>query len=130
MAENGGRKWFVALTTMLGTFIEVLDTSVANVALPHMKGTFAVGTDEITWVITSYLVANAVILPVTGFLGSYFSRKRVYLLCLLLFTLASYGSGMAPTLGFLIFMRVVQGLAGGAMVPMSQAILLESFPKD
>jgi DHA2 family multidrug resistance protein len=115
---------------VLGTFIEVLDTSVANVALPHMKGTYAVGTDEITWVITSYLVANAVILPMTGWLGSYFSRKRVYILCLALFTLASYGSGMAPTLWFLILMRVIQGLAGGAMVPMSQAILLESFPKE
>ncbi len=129
-ADAGSRKWFIALTTMLGTFIEVLDTSVANVALPHMRGTYAVGTDEITWVITSYLVANAVILPLTGFLGSYFSRKRVYILCLALFTLASYGSGMAPTLGFLIAMRVLQGLAGGAMVPMSQAILLESFPKE
>ncbi|MGC8763892.1 MAG: DHA2 family efflux MFS transporter permease subunit [Acidobacteriota bacterium] len=129
-ADNGNRKWFIALTTMLGTFIEVLDTSVANVALPHMRGTYAVGTDEITWVITSYLVANAVILPMTGWLGSYFSRKRVYILCLVLFTLASYGSGMAPTLGFLIAMRVLQGLAGGAMVPMSQAILLESFPKE
>jgi DHA2 family multidrug resistance protein len=129
-AENGSRKWFIALTTMLGTFIEVLDTSVANVALPHMRGTYAVGTDEITWVITSYLVANAVILPMTGFLGSYFSRKRVYILCLVLFTVASYGSGMAPSLGFLIAMRVLQGLAGGAMVPMSQAIMLESFPKE
>ncbi len=123
-------KWFVALTTVLGTFIEILDTSVANVALPHMRGSYAVGTDEVTWVITSYLVANAIILPLAGWLGSYFSRKRVYILCLALFTLASYGSGTAPTLWFLILMRVVQGLAGGAMVPMSQAILLEAFPKE
>jgi DHA2 family multidrug resistance protein len=129
-SQGPNHRWFIALTTVLGTFIEVLDTSVANVALPHMKGTYAVGTDEITWVITSYLVANAVILPMTGWLGSYFSRKRVYILCLALFTLASYGSGMAPTLWFLILMRVIQGLAGGAMVPMSQAILLESFPKE
>lgn len=129
-AAGPNHKWLVALTTVLGTFIEVLDTSVANVALPHMKGTYAVGTDEVTWVITSYLVANAVILPLTGWLGSYFSRKRVYILCLALFTLASYGSGTAPTLGILILMRVLQGLAGGAMVPMSQAILLESFPKE
>ncbi len=131
MAEaNPNHRWIVAATTTLGTFMEVLDTSVANVALPHMAGTYAVGTDEITWVITSYLVANAVVLPLTGWLGSYFSRKRVYLLCLILFTVASYGSGMAPSLWFLIAMRVLQGLAGGAMVPMSQAILLETFPKE
>ena len=129
-AGSHAGKWIVAVTTSLGTFMEVLDTSVANVALPHMAGTYAVGTDEITWVITSYLVANAVILPLTGWLGSYFSRKRVYLLCLALFTAASYGSGLAPTLWFLILMRVIQGLAGGAMVPMSQAILLETFPKE
>ena len=107
-----------------------MDTSVANVALPHMAGTFSAGIDEITWVITSYLVANAVILPITGFLGNYFGRKRFYLFCLVTFTLASLGSGAAPSLPFLILMRVIQGLAGGAMVPMSQAILLESFPKE
>ncbi|HEX9082505.1 MAG TPA: DHA2 family efflux MFS transporter permease subunit [Holophagaceae bacterium] len=120
----------MALTTMLGTFMEVLDTSVANVALPHMKGTFAAGTDEITWVITSYLVANAIILPITGWLGATFGRRRLYLLCLAIFTLASFGAGAAPNLGFLIFMRVIQGLSGGAMVPMSQAITLEAFPKE
>ncbi|WP_026852313.1 DHA2 family efflux MFS transporter permease subunit [Geothrix fermentans] len=123
-------KWIVALTTMLGTFMEVLDTSVANVALPHMKGTFAAGTDEITWVITSYLVANAIILPITGWLGATFGRKRLYLLCLAIFTLASFGAGAAPSLAWLILMRVVQGLAGGAMVPMSQAITLEAFPQE
>ncbi|MBP1772500.1 MAG: multidrug resistance efflux pump, family, inner rane protein EmrB [Holophagaceae bacterium] len=127
---GSSHKWIVALTTMLGTFMEVLDTSVANVALPHMKGTYAAGTDEITWVITSYLVANAIILPITGWLGSFFGRKRLYLFCLALFTLASLGAGAAPTLGWLILMRVVQGLAGGAMVPMSQAITLEAFPQE
>ena len=129
MNANGATKWFIAGTTTLATFMEILDTSVANVALPHMQGTYAAGTDEITWVITSYLVANAIILPITGWLGSYFSRKRVYVTCLLLFTLASFGSGAAPSLGVLIFMRVLQGLSGGAMVPMSMAILLETFPK-
>jgi len=123
-------RYLIAFTAMLGTFMEVVDTSVANVALPHMAGTFSAGTDEVTWVITSYLVANAVILPITGFLGNFFGRKRAYLACLLAFTLASLGSGAAPNLGFLIAMRVIQGLAGGAMVPMSQAILLESFPKE
>ncbi len=129
MAARGTtNKYLIAVTSMLGTLMEVVDTSVANVSLPHMQGTFSAGVDEITWVITSYLVANAVILPITGFLANYFGRKRFYLSCLALFTLASLGSGAAPTLPFLIVMRVLQGFAGGAMVPMSQAILLEAFP--
>lgn len=123
-------KYIVALTTMLGTLVEIIDTTVANVALPHMAGTFGASTDEITWVITSYLVANAIILPITGWIGNYFGRKRAYLTCLVLFTLASFGSGAAPSLYFMIAMRVIQGIAGGAMVPMSQAILLETFPKE
>lgn len=129
-SRSSNHKWIVALATMIGTFMEVLDTSVANVALPHMKGSYAAGTDEITWVITSYLVANAVILPITGWLGATFGRKRLYLFCLALFTLASFGAGAAPTLGTQIFMRVIQGLSGGAMVPMSQAITMEAFPKE
>lgn len=130
MSMSTENKYLIAVTAMLGTFMEVVDTSVANVAMPHMAGTFSAGVDEITWVITSYLVANAVILPMTGWLGNFFGRKRLYLTCLAVFTLASLGSGAAPSLWFLILMRVVQGLAGGAMVPMSQAILLESFPKE
>ncbi len=130
MVMKTDNKYLIAFTTMLGTFIEVVDTSVANVALPHMAGTYGAGTDEITWVITSYLVANAIILPMTGWIGNFFGRKRAYLFCLILFTLASLGSGAAPSLYFLVLMRVIQGLAGGAMVPMSQAILLETFPKE
>ena len=130
MSMNTDNRYLIAFTAMLGTFMEVVDTSVANVALPHMAGTYSAGVDEITWVITSYLVANAIVLPITGWLGNYFGRKRLYLFCLVTFTLASLGSGAAPTLWFLIVMRVIQGLAGGAMVPMSQAILLESFPKE
>jgi len=123
-------KWPIALALMLGTFMEVLDTSVANVALPHMKGTYAAGTDEVTWVLTSYLVANAIVLPITGWLGNTFGRKRLYLACLASFTLASLAAGAAPTLGLLILARVIQGLTGGAMVPMSQAITLGAFPKS
>ncbi len=131
MITNGGaNKYLIAFTAMLGTLMEVVDTSVANVALPHMAGTYSAGIDEVTWVITSYLVANAVILPMTGWLGNYFGRKKLYIVCLVVFTAASFGSGSAPNLWFLIFMRVIQGFAGGAMVPMSQAILLESFPKE
>lgn len=125
---KGPSRWLIALTSMLGTLMEVVDTSVANVSLPHMQGTFSASVDEITWVITSYLVANAVILPITGWLANYYGRRRFYVSCLGIFTLASLGSGAAPSLTFLVVMRVVQGLAGGAMVPMSQAILLEAFP--
>jgi DHA2 family multidrug resistance protein len=121
-------KWIIALSLMLGTFMEVLDTSVANVALSNIQGSFAAGTDEVTWVITSYLVANAIILPMSGWLGDYFGRKRLYLTCLGIFTLASLGSGLAPSLTFLILMRVIQGLAGGAMVPLSQAMTFDAFP--
>jgi len=130
MTENAKRTspYLIAVTSMLGTLMEVVDTSVANVSLPHMQGTFSASVDEITWVITSYLVANAVILPITGWLANYFGRRRFYLSCLGIFTLASLGSGAAPSLPFLIVMRVIQGCAGGAMVPMSQAILLEAFP--
>ncbi|HVN33127.1 MAG TPA: DHA2 family efflux MFS transporter permease subunit [Thermoanaerobaculaceae bacterium] len=130
MARTTTNKYLIAFTSMLGTLMEVVDTSVANVSLPHMQGTFSASVDEITWVITSYLVANAVILPITGWLGNYYGRKRFYLTCLGVFTLASLGSGAAPTLPFLVVMRVIQGFAGGAMVPMSQAILLEAFPKE
>jgi len=130
MARKTTNKYLIAFTSMLGTLMEVVDTSVANVSLPHMQGTFSASVDEITWVITSYLVANAVILPITGWLGNYYGRKRFYLTCLGVFTLASLGSGAAPTLPFLVVMRVIQGFAGGAMVPMSQAILLEAFPKE
>ncbi len=130
MAEyaKGSTRYLIAVTSMLGTLMEVVDTSVANVSLPHMQGTFSASVDEITWVITSYLVANAVILPITGWLANYFGRRRFYLTCLGVFTLASLGSGAAPSLTFLVVMRVIQGCAGGAMVPMSQAILLEAFP--
>ncbi len=130
MTRPAASKYLIAFTAMIGTLMEVIDTSVANVSLPHMQGTFSAGVDEVTWVITSYLVANAIILPITGWLGNYFGRKRFYITCLVVFTLASLGSGWAPTLPMLIIMRVLQGFAGGAMVPMSQAILLESFPKE
>ncbi len=123
-------KWIVSFATMLGTFMEVLDTSVVNVALPHMKGAYSAGTEEITWIITSYLVANAIILPITGWLGNYFGRRRLYLFCLATFTLSSFACGLSPTLGIQILFRVLQGLSGGAMVPMSQAITLEAFPDE
>jgi DHA2 family multidrug resistance protein len=120
--------WFIAAAVMLATVLEVLDTSVANVAVPHIAGNLSASTDEATWVLTSYLVSNAIVLPMTGWLSSFFGRKRFLIACVILFTLASAACGAASTLGLLIFARVVQGAAGGALQPLSQAILMESFP--
>ncbi len=120
--------WLIAVTVMSATFMEVLDTSVANVSLPHIAGSLAVTTEESTWVLTSYLVSNAIVLPMTGWLGNYFGRKRLLIACVSIFTCASVLCGMAVNLPFLILARILQGVGGGAMVPISQAILLESFP--
>lgn len=120
----------ITFTTMLATMMQAVDTSVANVALPHMQGSFSAGVDEVTWVITSYLVANAVIVPMTGWLGNFFGRRRIFILSLVTFTLASVGTGAAATLSVCIAMRVLQGASGGIIVPMSQAILLEAFPAE
>lgn len=122
--------WLIALAVMLATFLEVLDTSVANVALPYMAGNLSSTLDEATWVLTSYLVANAVVLPMTGWLSVRFGRKRFLLTCVAVFTLASAVCGAATSMGALVFWRVVQGAAGGALQPLSQAILMESFPPE
>ncbi|HVW08020.1 MAG TPA: DHA2 family efflux MFS transporter permease subunit [Bryobacteraceae bacterium] len=122
--------WIVAIAVMLGTFMEVLDTTVVNVSLPHIAGSLSATIDEATWVITSYLVANAMILPITGWLANYFGRKRLLMLSVTGFTLTSILCGIAPTLPMLIFFRVIQGAAGGALQPLSQAVLLESFPPE
>ncbi|HEY5035578.1 MAG TPA: DHA2 family efflux MFS transporter permease subunit, partial [Chthoniobacterales bacterium] len=120
--------WLIAASVMLATFMEVLDTSVANVSLPHIAGNLSATTDEATWVLTSYLVANAIILPATNWLGNLFGRKRFLVACIILFTAASALCGAAGSLGFLVVARVLQGAAGGALQPISQAVLLESFP--
>jgi DHA2 family multidrug resistance protein len=120
--------WLIAVAVMLATFMEVLDTSVANVSLPHIAGNLSATTDEATWVLTSYLVANAIILPATNWLGQLFGRKRFLITCIVLFTIASALCGIASSLGFLIIARVLQGAGGGALQPISQAVLLESFP--
>jgi DHA2 family multidrug resistance protein len=122
--------WIIALTVMLATFMEVLDTSVANVSLPHIAGNLSASMDESTWVLTSYLVANAIILPMGGWFSMLLGRKRFYMICVTLFTISSFLCGMAPSLGALIFFRVLQGIGGGALQPVSQAILVESFPRE
>jgi MFS transporter, DHA2 family, multidrug resistance protein len=118
----------VALTVTLATFMEVLDTSIANVALPHIAGSLGASQDEATWVLTSYLVASAVILPISGWLMARFGRKRFYMTCVTMFTVCSLLCGIAPTLPFLILARVLQGLGGGGLAPSEQAILADSFP--
>jgi len=123
-------QWLIALGVMLATFMQVLDTSIANIALPHIAGSLSATPDEATWVLTSYLVSNAIILPMTGWLGNYFGRKRLLIWCVMLFTLASAFCGAAPDLPMLILARVLQGAGGGAMVPIAQAVLLESFPSS
>jgi DHA2 family multidrug resistance protein len=120
--------WLIAAAVMSATFMEVLDTSVANVALPHIAGNLSATTDEATWVLTSYLISNAIVLPITGWLGLRFGRRRLLTVCILIFTAASALCGMATSLDFLILARVLQGFGGGALQPISQAVLLESFP--
>src|SRR3954469_8836176 len=120
--------WIIAIAVMLGTFMEVLDTSVVNVSLPHIAGSLSASIDEATWTVTSYLVANAIILPMTGWLASVFGRKNLLMLSVGGFTAASFRSGRGPTLGSGIFFRIVQGATGGALQPLSQAVLLEAFP--
>ena len=120
--------WIIALTVTLATFMEVLDTSIANVALPHIAGSLSVSVHESTWVLTSYLVANAVVLPLSGWLSTIIGRKRFYLSCVVLFTASSALCGMATSIEQLVLFRVLQGLAGGGLQPSEQAILMDTFP--
>src|SRR5438477_405522 len=122
--------WIVAVAVMFATFMEVLDTTVVNVSLPHIAGSLSATIEESTWALTSYLVANAIILPLTGWLATYFGRKRLLMASVTGFTGASFLCGLAPNLESLIFFRVVQGACGGALQPISQAVLLESFPPE
>ncbi len=115
---------------MLATFMEVLDTSVANVSLPHIAGNLSAGVDESTWVLTSYLVSNAIVLPLSGWFSSIFGRKRFFIACVVIFTISSFLCGMAPSLPMLVLFRVIQGAGGGGMQPTSQAILVDSFPRE
>src|SRR6201995_2236764 len=122
--------WVVALTVTLATFMEVLDTSIANVALPHIAGGLSASQDEATWVLTSYLVSNAVVLPISAWLSVLVGRKRFYMTCVALFTASSFLCGLAPTLGVLVACRVLQGLGGGGLATSEQAILADTFSPE
>ncbi len=125
----GVNPWLIAFTVMLATFMEVLDTSIANVALPHIAGSLSAGVDESTWVLTSYLVSNAIVLPLTGWFSKLFGRKSFYMGCVVIFIASSFLCGIATSLPLLVFFRVLQGAGGGGLQPVSQAILVESFPR-
>ena len=125
---HGVNPWLIAASVMLATFMEVLDTAIASVALPYIAGSLSATTDEATWVLTSYLVANAIVLPASNWFSLKFGRKRFLMSCVLIFTISSFACGAAPTLPLMLLARVVQGAGGGALQPLSQAILLESFP--
>jgi DHA2 family multidrug resistance protein len=122
--------WLIAVVVALAAFMEVLDTSIANVALPYMAGNLGASNDQSTWVLTSYLVSNAIILPISGWLAGAFGRKRFFMACLTIFTVSSLLCGVAPSLGMLLFFRVLQGAGGGGLQPMAQAILADTFPPE
>src|SRR5262245_44846128 len=128
MTEPAGRRWLVTIAVMLVASMQVLDTSVTNVALPHMQGSLSASLDEITWVLTSFLAANAVILPATGWLVARLGRRRFFLIATITFMVSSLLSGAAPNLELLVGARLLQGLGGGPLIPLSQAILMEIFP--
>jgi DHA2 family multidrug resistance protein len=134
MSDAGWRPrhnpWAIAMTVTLATFMEVLDTSIANVSLPHIAGNLSVGVDESTWILTSYLVSNAIVLPASGWLSTIIGRKRFYMICVALFTGSSLLCGLAPNLGTLIVCRVLQGAGGGGLQPSEQAILADTFPPE
>lgn len=120
--------WLVALTVTLATFMEVLDTSIANVALPHMAGSLGASQEEATWVLTSYLVSSAIVLPISGWLATRYGRKRFYMTCVVMFTVCSFLCGIAQSLPMLIIARILQGAGGGGLAPSEQAILADTFP--
>src|ERR1700761_3676693 len=120
--------WVVALTVTIATFMELLDTSIANVSLPYIAGGLGRSYDEVTWILTTYLVANAVVLPMSAWLSRVFGRKTYYMACVALFTITSFFCGIAPTLGIMLLSRVLQGIGGGGLAPVEQALLVDAFP--
>src|SRR6266481_3786600 len=125
-----GNPWIIAVAVSLAAFMEVLDTSIANVALPHIAGNLGASNDESTWVLTSYLVSNAIVLPISGWLVTWLGRKRFFLTCIAFFTISSFLCGVAPNLGLLLLFRILQGAFGGGLQPMAQAILGDTFPPE
>src|SRR3989475_5808763 len=130
MPDGTINPWVIAITVTLATFMEVLDTSIANVALPHISGNLSAGADESTWVVTACLVSNAIVLPLSGWISGLIGRKRFYMSCVALFTVSSFLCGLAPSLGVLVLFRILQGIGGGGLQPSEQAILNDTFPLE
>src|SRR5271157_684571 len=128
VARAAHNPWAIAFTVTLATFMEVLDTSIANVSLPHIAGGLSASIDESTWVLTAYLVANAIVLPLSAWVSGFIGRKRFYMTCVALFTISSLFCGFAPTLSTLVIFRIIQGAGGGGLQPSEQAILADTFP--
>src|SRR5262245_32251592 len=128
LAVSSAQKWAITVTVMVVAFMQILDTSVTNVVLPHLQGSLSAGLDEVSWVITPYFAANPVVIPATPWLTGLFGRRRFFLICATLFVVSSFLSGVAPDLTTLIIARIFQGLGGGPIIPLSQAILWEIFP--
>jgi DHA2 family multidrug resistance protein len=122
--------WLIAVVVSMAAFMEVLDTSIANVALPYMAGSLGASTDQSTWVLTSYLVSNAIVLPISGWFSSVLGRKRFFMICLAIFTVSSLLCGIAPSLAAIILFRILQGAGGGGLQPLAQAILADTFPPE
>src|SRR5262245_56376282 len=127
--QGDPHKWLIALAATLASVMQVIDTSIVNVAIPHMMGELGASLDEIAWVTTGYIVASVIVMPMTGWLAAYFGRKRYFAASIVIFTAASFFCGASHSLGALIFWRIVQGIGGGALVTTSQAIIYEAFPK-
>ncbi|MEJ2109118.1 MAG: MFS transporter, partial [Acidobacteriota bacterium] len=127
---GGSNKWVVAMTVMLGTFVAVMDISVVNVALPHMMGSFGQSQSAITWVATSYSIAEIIMATMAGWWSTLFGRKRLFIFSFILFTIGSILCGMATTFSLMILFRVLQGIGGGSLIPVSQAIMREAFPDE
>src|ERR1700751_4154405 len=130
MAETGARKWIITVTVVLATLIELIDTSIVNVALPQMMGNLSATLDEVAWVVTSYVVANVIVVPMSGFLSGIFGRRNYFAGSIVLFTLASFFCGHATNIWELVAFRFVQGMGGGALFSTSQSILIETFPRE
>ena len=122
------RRWTITFTVMLVSVLQILDTSVTNVALPNIQGALSAGVEEVSWVLTSYLAANAIVLPASGWLTALLGRRRFFLICTAIFTASSFLSGIAPNVEFLVAMRILQGLGGGPVMPIAMAVLWEIFP--
>jgi DHA2 family multidrug resistance protein len=129
-AAGNRNPWLVAVVVSIATFMVVLDTAIANVSLRYIAGSLASSVDESTWIVSTYLIANAVVLPASGWLSNVLGRKRFYMLCVATFTISSLLCGLAPSLGLLIFFRILQGLGGGGMPTSEQAILADTFPPE